>query len=62
MSRMSAGFHTVIDTVGHALEENAPADLRIPDSRTTRWSGGLPPGDPYRGVIGLEFEPVRRWL
>ena len=26
------------------------------DGRTTRWSGGLPPGDLHRGVTGLDSE------
>ena len=28
------------------------------DSRTVRWSGGLPPGDLHRGVTGLNSEEV----
>jgi hypothetical protein len=41
------------------LQRSAAGAARVVwllDARTVRWSGGLPPGDLYRGVTGLNAE------
>jgi hypothetical protein len=61
MSGMPAGFHGLLYRWLAAVRAGAQlgAATRVTwglDGRTTRWPGGLSPGDLYRGVTGLDSE------